>query len=113
MQKLFGVVALMWLAVGFALPGRAATVEEVSKSVRNLAPAPRRAALEEGAKKEGEVIWYTSMSLTDFPKVVGAFEKTYPPVAPAATLWILSAHRPLRCGSSNKKTTRCRICRLS
>jgi iron(III) transport system substrate-binding protein len=48
--------------------------------VRNLAPAQRRAALEEGAKKEGEVIWYTSMSLTDFPKVVGAFEKTYPAV---------------------------------
>ena len=80
MQKLFGVVALMWLALGFALPARAATVEEVSKSVRNLAPAQRRAALEEGAKKEGEVIWYTSMSLTDFPKVVGAFEKTYPAV---------------------------------
>ena len=34
--------------------------------------------LEEGARKEGEVIWYTSMSLTDFPKIVGAFEKTVP-----------------------------------
>src|SRR5215208_8443269 len=80
MQKLFGVVALMWLALSVALAARAATVDEVSKSVRNLAPAQRRAALEEGAKKEGEVIWYTSMSLTDFPKVVGAFEKTYPSV---------------------------------
>ena len=34
--------------------------------------------LEEGARKEGEAIWYTSMSLTDFPKIVGAFEKSHP-----------------------------------
>ena len=57
---------------------QAATLEEVSKSIRNLAPAQRKTALEEGARKEGEVIWYTSMSLTDFPKIVGAFEKNTP-----------------------------------
>ena len=56
----------------------AATVEEVSKSIRNLSPVQRKAVIEEGARKEGEVIWYTSMSLTDFPKIVGAFEKTVP-----------------------------------
>jgi iron(III) transport system substrate-binding protein len=56
----------------------AATVEEVSKSFRNLSPVQRKAVIEEGARKEGEVIWYTSMSLTDFPKIVGAFEKTAP-----------------------------------
>ena len=79
MQKLFRVIGLL-LGLSAALPARAATVEDVIKNVRNLAPAQRRAALEEGAKKEGEVIWYTSMSLTDFPKVVGAFEKIYPAV---------------------------------
>jgi iron(III) transport system substrate-binding protein len=57
-----------------------ATLEELQKSLRALSPAQRRVALEEGAKKEGEVIWYTTMSLTDFPKVVGAFEKNYPAV---------------------------------
>ena len=55
-----------------------ATAEEVVKSIRNLAPAQRRTFLEEGARKESEAIWYTSMSLTDFPKIVGAFEKTVP-----------------------------------
>lgn len=55
-----------------------ATVDEVVKSIRNLAPAQRRAFIEERARKEGEMIWYTSMSLTDFPKIVGAFEKTFP-----------------------------------
>jgi iron(III) transport system substrate-binding protein len=55
-----------------------ATVEEVVKSLRALSPAQRKTVLEEGARKEGETVWYTSMSLTDFPKIVGAFEKTVP-----------------------------------
>src|SRR5262245_48203739 len=63
-----------------AAPAQSATVDEVVKSVRSLAPAQRKAVLEEGARKEGEVIWYTSMSLTDFPKIVGAFEKAVPHV---------------------------------
>lgn len=58
----------------------AATVDDALKTLRNLSGAQRKAALEEGAKKEGEVVWYTSMSLTDFPKIVGAFEKSYPSV---------------------------------
>src|SRR5262245_26942038 len=63
-----------------AAPAQSATVDEVVKSVRSLAPAQRKAVLEEGARKEGEVNWYTSMSLTDFPKIVGAFEKATPVV---------------------------------
>jgi hypothetical protein len=57
---------------------QAATVDEALKSLRNLGAAQRKAVLEEAAKKEGEVVWYTLMSLTDVPKIVGAFEKIYP-----------------------------------
>src|SRR5512146_1452105 len=60
--------------------GQAATVEDVVKSIRSLPALQRKTMLEEGARKEGEVIWYTSMSLTDFPKIVGAFEKAFPAV---------------------------------
>ncbi|HLN83569.1 MAG TPA: hypothetical protein VK355_08135, partial [Candidatus Binatia bacterium] len=60
--------------------GQAATVEDVVKSIRSLPALQRKTMLEEGARKEGEVIWYTSMSLTDFPKIVGAFEKAFPSV---------------------------------
>jgi len=59
-------------------PLPAATVDEVAKSLRSLSSVQRKTFLEEGARKEGEVSWYTSMSLTDFPKIVGAFEKSYP-----------------------------------
>jgi len=60
--------------------GQAATIEDVVKSIRSLPALQRKTMLEEGARKEGEVIWYTSMSLTDFPKIVGAFEKAFPSV---------------------------------
>jgi iron(III) transport system substrate-binding protein len=70
------VIALIALSHVTAVQG--ATVEDVVKTIRNLAPAQRKTVLEDGARKEGEIIWYTSMSLTDFPKIVGAFEKTFP-----------------------------------
>lgn len=57
---------------------RAATVAEVLKKIQNLAPAQRRAALEEGAKSEGQVVFYTSVSLSDYPKILAAFEQSYP-----------------------------------
>jgi iron(III) transport system substrate-binding protein len=57
---------------------RGATVDDVVKSLRNVSVAQRKTTLEDGARKEGQVIWYTSMSLTDFPKIAGAFEKTFP-----------------------------------
>lgn len=71
----FHIAILVALACG----NRAySATEELTKSLRGLAPAQRKAMLEEGARKEGEVVWYTSMSLTDFPKIVGAFERVAP-----------------------------------
>jgi iron(III) transport system substrate-binding protein len=63
-----------------AVPSQSASVDEVVNSIRSLSASQRKAAIEQGASKEGEVIWYTSMSLTDFPKIVGAFEKRFPSV---------------------------------
>jgi len=76
--RVSGRAGLLLLILSCAAPLAGATVEDVTKNIRNVAPAQRKAILEEGARKEGEVIWYTSMSLTDFPKIVGAFEKTVP-----------------------------------
>ncbi len=68
----------MWAVLLCGATAQSATVDDVSKNIRGLPPAQRKAVVEEGARKEGEVIWYTSMSLTDFPKIVGAFEKFAP-----------------------------------
>jgi iron(III) transport system substrate-binding protein len=59
-------------------PGGAATLDDALKNARGLPPAQRKALIEENARKEGEVVWYTSMSLTDFPKIAAAFEKAVP-----------------------------------
>ena len=56
----------------------AATAAEVLKKIQNLTPTQRRSALEEGAKSEGQVVIYTSVSLTDYPKILSAFEQSYP-----------------------------------
>ena len=56
----------------------AATVGEVLKKIQSLPPAQRRSALEEGAKNERQVVIYTSVSLTDYPKILAAFEQSYP-----------------------------------
>jgi iron(III) transport system substrate-binding protein len=70
----------LWAALGMTAPAGAATVDEALKSLRALTPAQRKTVIEENARKEGQVVWYTSMSLTDFPKIVAAFEKTAPSV---------------------------------
>jgi iron(III) transport system substrate-binding protein len=67
-----------WFSLIGAAPSTSASVDDALKGIRNLNTAQRRSTLEEGARKEGEIIWYTSMGLTDFPKIVGAFEKTFP-----------------------------------
>jgi iron(III) transport system substrate-binding protein len=56
----------------------AATVAEVMKKIQPLQPAQRKTALEEGAKKEGQVVIYTSVSLSDYPKILAAFEQAHP-----------------------------------
>ena len=61
-----------------AAPASAASVGEVLKKIQNLTPAQRRSALEEGAKSERQVVIYTSVSLTDYPKILAAFEQSYP-----------------------------------
>ena len=55
-----------------------ATVSEVLKKIQGLQPAQRKTTLEEGAKKEGQVVIYTSVSLSDYPKILAAFEQAYP-----------------------------------
>ncbi|HVO94686.1 MAG TPA: extracellular solute-binding protein [Terriglobales bacterium] len=75
-RELFPAVFLTLVSI--CSSAAAASIEDVVKNLRSLTPAQRKAALEEVARKEGETVWYTSMSLTDFPKITGAFEKSVP-----------------------------------
>ncbi len=61
-----------------ARAAEAASADEVVKKAAALSGVQRKAFLEEGAKKEGEIVFYTSLSLTDYPKILPHFEKSYP-----------------------------------
>lgn len=68
---------ITWTPSGLAF---AATAEETAKKIASLSPAERKAFLEEGARKEGQLVFYTSLSLTDYPKIMASFEKSYPSI---------------------------------
>ncbi len=74
---------MIWYAFLFALigcffgmltagSGAAATVGDVLKKIQNLPAAQRRATLEEGAKSEGQVVFYTSVSSNRLSKNFGS-----------------------------------------
>ena len=68
---------LVFLAICSSLPGkvtRAASVADIAL----YRGADRQARLENGAKGEGQVTWYTSISLPDSQKIIELFEKRYP-----------------------------------
>jgi hypothetical protein len=69
---------LGWIAALAPRAGLAATPDEIIKKSSALSVAERKAFLEAGAKKEGEVVFYTSLSLTDYPKIMPHFEKAFP-----------------------------------
>ena len=78
---MFTLIVSLFIACSLVFSARAveaASADEVVKKAAALSGAQRKAFLEEGAKKEGEIVFYTSMSLTDYPKILPHFEKSYP-----------------------------------
>jgi iron(III) transport system substrate-binding protein len=72
--SLVGIV----LSAVFSDPCFAATIQEVIKTISTQSPAQRKKTIEDGARKEGQFVIYTSLSDQDNPKVMAAFEKSYP-----------------------------------
>ena len=71
---IFAALLIGWIAdTAFA-----ATAEEVAKKAAGLSASEKKSFLEEGARKEGQLVFYTSLSLTDYPKIMPQFEKSYP-----------------------------------
>lgn len=78
MKFIVGILVIAAHLFALAQAGFAASVEEVVKRAAALSGNERKAYLEEGAKKEGEIVFYTSLSLTDYPKILPHFERAYP-----------------------------------
>lgn len=68
------------LAPPFALRALAAekTVEESLEAINRLPAAERAAALAEGARRERELVWYSTMNRENSQELAQAFEKDHP-----------------------------------
>jgi iron(III) transport system substrate-binding protein len=77
MVQVILTIFLSWCALSPRI-SVAATAEEAVKKSAGLSAAARKTFLEDGAKKEGQLVFYTSLSLTDYPKIMPHFEKAYP-----------------------------------
>src|SRR5262247_863499 len=52
--------------------------EDIWKSLEKLPSAEREKKLVEGAKKEGEMVWYTNSGIENATRYIQAFRKNYP-----------------------------------
>ena len=72
------VAMLTTLAAGnFAM---AQTSEDLWKSLEKLPAAEREKKLLEGAKKEGEMVWYTNSGIENATRYIQGFKKKYPSI---------------------------------
>ena len=71
------------LAILFCFPPRASvvraqSVEELLDKINRLPPNERQKRLIEGARKEGELVWYSTMNRENSQELVTLFEKDHP-----------------------------------
>ncbi len=79
MTKIASVLmAGAWLVAMSFSPARAASVEELLAGINKLPPKERQQRLEEGAKKEGNLIVYSNQGLETIQEYANGFRKKYP-----------------------------------
>ena len=71
------VAAAAMLAVYFAgASASAQTSEDIWRGLEKLPPAEREKKLVEGAKKEGEMVWYTNSGIENATRYIQASRKS-------------------------------------
>src|SRR6185295_13477959 len=76
-RAIFTLIALLFTPV-VSHAALAPTPEEIWKSLEKLPAAEREKKLIEGAKKEGEMLWYTNSGIENATRYIQAFKKNYP-----------------------------------
>jgi iron(III) transport system substrate-binding protein len=73
------IVFLWFLFLGFVpAAALAQSVEELLDKINRLPPAERQQRLIEGARKEGELVWYSTMNRENSQELIGLFQKEHP-----------------------------------
>src|SRR5713226_1606163 len=77
-KRLFVVACLFFVSPGLSVGAPAKNAEEVWMALERPSPEERQKKLIEGAKAEGEMVWYTNTGLDNVTKYIQAFKKLYP-----------------------------------
>jgi iron(III) transport system substrate-binding protein len=84
--KVFSALAiLLSLSSEPSFGAAARSAEEIWKSLEKLPAAEREKKLIDGAKSEGEMLWYTNSGIENASRYIQAFKKNYPFIN--ATFW--------------------------
>src|SRR5215208_1316364 len=78
--RFFSFLALFLLAIRAVVPPsvQAQSVEEMLDRLNRLLPAERQQRLIEGARKEGELVWYSTMNRENSQELINLFQKEHP-----------------------------------
>jgi iron(III) transport system substrate-binding protein len=72
-----GLLAVACL-LSFSRPAGAQNVEELLDKINRLPAAERQQRLADGARKEGELIWYSTMNRENSQELINLFQKEHP-----------------------------------
>ena len=72
------MLTLIVLTAGPSFGAAAKSPEEIWKDLEKVSPAEREKKLIEGAKSEGEMIWYTNSGLENASRYIQVFKQMYP-----------------------------------
>lgn len=78
MMKRLRILAVFTILFCPAVAMGAPMVEEVWRALEKLPTIEREKKLVEGAKKEGEMLWYTNSGIENATRYIQAFKKRYP-----------------------------------
>ena len=78
MKQLMSLAILLTLTLLGGNWVSALTPEEIWQSLEKLPAAEREKKLVEGAKKEGEMVWYTNSGIENATRYIQGFKKKYP-----------------------------------
>jgi iron(III) transport system substrate-binding protein len=73
-----GLILAVASLLSVALPARAQNIEELLDKINRLPTTERQQRLIDGARKEGELVWYSTMNRENSQELINLFQKDHP-----------------------------------
>ena len=77
-HRILATLLLLSATLVLAPYAGAQTVEELLERINRLPASERQQRLADGARKEGELVWYSTMNRENSQELIGLFQKEHP-----------------------------------